>query len=134
MSKGSVYREGDKLQCTNITSQHRYYKTSSLLTKLKENNEKAKLQIKSANKKQNILEYTVDKYKKLYPEAKVVIGTDYNRGHRRYDEFKTVSIGFKSGSSVTFKMGYENDKETFHKKYDVQPMTTKQLMEMFNNQ
>jgi len=37
-SKSYVYREGDKLQCTSITSQYRYYKPSSLLTKLKEHN------------------------------------------------------------------------------------------------
>ena len=38
MGKSYVSREGDKLQCTNITSQYRYYKPSSLLTKLKEHN------------------------------------------------------------------------------------------------
>ena len=39
----SVSREGDKLMCTNITEQYRYYKPSTLLTKLKESR-KAKIQ------------------------------------------------------------------------------------------
>jgi hypothetical protein len=134
MSKSGVYREGDKLQCTSITSQYRYYKPSSLLSKLKEHNEKIQYQFEVNNKKQSVIEYTVEKYKKLYPEAKIFIGTDYYKDFKNYTEFKTVKVEFKSGSSVTFKLGYENDRETLHKKHDVQPMTTEQLLEMFNNQ
>ena len=134
MSKSGVYREGNKLQCTSITSQYRYYKPSSLLSKLKEHNEKIQYQFEVNNKKQSVIEYTVEKYKKLYPEAKIFIGTDYYKDFKNYTEFKTVKVEFKSGSSVTFKLGYENDREVLHKKYDVQPMTTEQLLEMFNNQ
>ena len=135
MSKSGVYREGDKLQCTSITSQYRYYKPSSLLSKLKEHNEKIQHQFEVNNKKQSVIEYTVEKYKKLYPEAKIFIGTDYYKNFgSTYKEFKTVKVEFKSGSSVTFKLGYENDREVLHKKHDVQPITTEQLLEMFNNQ
>tara|TARA_R110000803_G_scaffold150539_1_gene215852 strand:- start:52 stop:777 length:726 start_codon:yes stop_codon:yes gene_type:complete len=134
MGKSSVYRKGDKLECTSITSQYRYYKASSLKTKLEEHNSKIQSQATSLDKEQNMLEYTVEKYKKLYPEAKVIIGTDYNRGMRNYLEFKTVSIGFKSGSSVTFRIGHKYDEEYLHKKYDVTPMSTEQLLNHFNNQ
>ena len=134
MSKSSVYRKGDKLECTSITSQYRYYKASSLKTKLEEHNSKIQSQAISLDKEQNMLEYTVEKYKKLYPEAKVIIGTDYNRGYKCYSEFKTVNVGFKSGSSVTFRIGHKYDEEYFHKKYDVSPMTADQLLNHFNNQ
>ena len=134
----SVSREGDKLMCTNITEQYRYYKPSTLLTKLKESR-KAKInELSRQNKEQVCLDYTVVKYQKLYPEATVKAGTDYDRGYRggRYNQFKTVVIEFKSGSSVTFQLGYgyELDKERLHKRYDAQKETVEQTLERFNNQ
>ena len=134
----SVSREGNKLMCTSITEQYRYYKPSTLLTKLKENR-KAKIQeLDRKNKEQVCLDYTVAKYQKLYPEAIVKAGTDYDRGYRghSYTEFKIVVIEFKSGSSVTFRLGYgyELDKERLHKRYDAQKETVEQSLERFNNQ
>ena len=133
----SVDREGNKLMCTNITSQYRYYKPSTLLTKLKESR-KAKInEISRQNKEQVCLDYTVAKYQKLYPEATVKSGTDYYRGYRRgYESFPIVVIEFKSGSSVTFKLGYgyELDQERLHNRYDAQKETVEQTLERFNNQ
>jgi hypothetical protein len=110
-----VWREGNKLQCINITSQYRYYKPSSLLTKLKESNEKVERDIRTNDKKSNILNYTVEKYTKSFPNAKVSIGSDYTRGRNNYDEFKTVIINFPSGSYVIYRLGYEQDREYLHK-------------------
>ena len=133
----SVSREGNKLMCTSITSQYRYYKPSTLLTKLKENR-KAKInELSRQNKEQVCLDYTVAKYQKLYPEATVKSGTDYYRGYRRgYESFPIVVIEFKSGSSVTFQLGYgyELDEERLHKRYDAQKETVEQSLERFNNQ
>ena len=134
----SVSREGDKLMCTNITEQYRYYKPSTLLTKLKESR-KAKIQeLDRRNKERVCLDYTIAKYEKLYPEAVVTPGTDYDRGYKGYSytNFKTVLVEFKSGSSVTFRLGYgfELDKERLHKRYDAQKETVEQTLERFNNQ
>ena len=136
MGKSFVYREGDKLQCTSITSQYRYYKPSSLLTKLKEHNSYSLGQLESTNKKQNIIEYTVEKYTKLFPNAEVKIGSDYNRGRNNYSEFKTVIINFPSGSYVIYRLGYDNDGEYLHKKFDNVVGTLKgiDLLNHFNNQ
>ncbi len=133
-----VSREGDKLMCTSITDQYRYYKPSTLLTKLKESR-KAKIQeLDRRGKEWLCLDYTIEKYQKLYPEAIVKAGTDYDRGYRghSYTEFKTVVIEFKSGSSVIFRLGYgyELDKERLHKRYDAQKETVEQTLERFNNQ
>jgi hypothetical protein len=133
-----VSREGSKLMCTNITEQYRYYKPSTLLTKLKESR-KAKInELSRQNKEQVCLDYTVAKYQKLYPEATVKAGTDYDRGYRgrSYDSFKIVVIEFKSGSNVTFRLGYgyELDQERLHKRYDAQRETVEQSLERFNNQ
>ena len=135
----SVDREGDKLMCTSITDQYRYYKPSTLLTKLKENR-KAKIQeLDRKNKEQVCLDYTIEKYQKLYPEAEVKADYDYYSAYRNrssYEQFRTVVVKFKSGSSVTFRLGYgyELDKERLHKRYDAQKETVEQSLERFNNQ
>ena len=136
MGKSYVSREGDKLQCTSITSQYRYYKPSSLLAKLKEHNSYSLGQLESTNKKQNIIEYTVEKYTKLFPNAEVKIGSDYNRGRNNYSEFKTVIIKFPSGSYVIYRLGYDNDGEYLHKKFDnvVDTLKGMDLLNHFNNQ
>ena len=136
MGKSYVSREGDKLQCTSITSQYRYYKPSSLLSKLKEHNDYSLIQLESTNKKQNIIEYTVEKYTKLFPNAEVKVGSDYNRGRNNYSEFKTVIINFTSGSYVIYRLGYNNDGEYLHKKFDSVVGTLKgiDLLNHFNNQ
>lgn len=136
ISKGFVRREGNKLQCTNITSQYRYYKPSSLLTKLKESNEKVERDIRINDKKSNILNYTVEKYTKSFPNAKVSIGSDYTRSRNNYDEFKTVIINFPSGSYVIYRLGYEQDGEYIHKKFDkvVDTLKGMDLLNHFNNQ
>jgi len=132
-----VSREGDKLMCTSITDQYRYYKPSTLLTKLKESR-KAKIQeLDRRGKEWLCLDYTIEKYQKLYPEAEVKEGSDYTRyGRHDYQQFKTVVVKFKSGSSVIFQLGYgyELDKERLHKRYDAQEETVEQSLERFNNQ
>ena len=133
----SVDREGNKVMCTNITQQYRYYKPSSLLTKLKESRKAKMNELNRQNKEQVCLDYTVAKYQKLYPEATVKAGSDYYRGYRRgYESFPIVQIEFKSGSSVTFKLGYgyEFDQERLHNRYDAQKETVEQTLERFNNQ
>ena len=136
MGKSYVSREGDKLQCTSITSQYRYYKPSSLLAKLKEHNNFSLRQLEATNTKQSVLEYTVEKYTKLFPNAEVKIGSDYNRGRNNYSEFKTVIINFPSGSYVIYRLGYDNDGEYLHKKFDnvVDTLKGMDLLNHFNNQ
>ena len=93
-----------------------------------------KLEIK--NRAQTVLEYTVEKYTKLFPNATVTIGADYNRRRNDYTEFKTVIINFTSGSYVIYRLGYANDGEYFHKSFDGAVDTLKgiDLLNHFNNQ
>ena len=134
--KSSVDREGDKLMCTSVTSQYRHYKPSSLLTKYKEHNERIVGELEHKSKQDVALNTIVKKYQTLYPEATVTIGSDYYRGRSRYTDFPIVKVLFKSGSSVEFTLGYgdEMDQERFHKKYDAQTESTKDLCNRFNNQ
>ena len=136
ISKSFVYREGDKLQCTSITSQYRYYKPSSLLTKLKENNENVERLIRVSNKKDDILNYTVEKFEKEFPEATVSVGNDYDSRRNHYFEFKTVIVKFPSSSYVIFRLGYEQDGEYIHKKFDsvVDTLKGMDLLRYFDGQ
>ena len=122
----------DKLECIEITPQYRYYKPSTLLEKLNLHNEKAVAKIERDNKEKIAIDYTIKKYQKLYPEAKVTESYAYDR----YTRFSTVEVEFKSGSSVTFKMGYgyELDDERLVSSYDTKRETVEEKLERFNNQ
>ena len=130
----SVDREYNKLMCTSITEQYRYYKPSTLYTKFNEYNERKVNELEHRNKQKIALDIVVAKYQKLYPKAEVTIGSDYYR--RSYNSFPIVKVKFESGSSVEFTLGYGNEmeKERFHKKYDAQTETVENLLERFNNQ
>ena len=129
--------EHDKLECSSITSQYRAYKPSSLLQKLQENNKKAQNEYNSANREQAIINYTIEKYKTLFPNSTVTSASDYYRGGRNtYTEFKIVKVAFENGSYIIFRLGYENDKESIHKKFDAveSKLTAIELLNIFDKQ
>ena len=134
--KSGVSHEGDKLMCTSITKQYRHYNPSSLLVKYKEHNQRIVGELEYKNKQNIALDNVVAKYQTLYPEAKVTIGSDYYRSRRNYTDFPIVEVKFPSGSWVSFQLGYSSEMEVvrFHKKYDAQSETTKDLLTRFNNQ
>jgi hypothetical protein len=134
--KCGVSSEGDKLECSYITSQYRAYKPSTLFSKLQEYNTDQLNKHVYAAKTKVILEYTIDKYKTLFPNAKVTIGSGYFKSRNNYTSFPIVSVNFESGSYVLFQLGSEIDKEYTHKKFDAvaSQMGTMDLLKMFNNQ
>ena len=134
--KSSLDVEGDKLMCTSITKQYRHYKPSSLLVKYKEHNQRIANKLEYENKQIVALNNVVAKYQTLYPDAQVTIGSDYYRGTRNYDSFPIVKVEFKSGSYISFQLGYGDKMEEvrFHKKYDAQSESTQDLLIRFNNQ
>ena len=123
----------NKLECTSITPQYRYYKPSTLLEKLNLHNAKVAAKLERDNKEKIAIDYTIKKYQKLYPTAKVKESYGYGKYEGRYS---TVEVEFKSGSSVTFKMGYGNelDSERVVSSYDAQSETIEEKLERFNNQ
>ena len=137
ISKNSVSSEGDKLECTTITSQYRAYKPTSLFSKLQDYNTDQKNKHAYANKTKSILNHTIDKYKKLFPNATVEEGKDYCKwGRYDHTEFPIVIVKFDSGSYVSFRLGNEIDKEYIHKKFDAvaSKMTAMEILNIFNNQ
>ncbi len=130
----SVSRDGNKLMCTSITEQYRYYKPSSLYTKFNEHNERKINELARTNKESIAIKNVIAKFRKQYPEATVYASTDYYR--RSYQSFPIVKVKFASGSEVSFTLGYSDDYENvrFHKKYDAVSESTEALMKRFNNQ
>jgi hypothetical protein len=131
-----VSRDINRLECSSITDQYRSYNPATLYAKLKTFNNRAEYDFTAANKQKGILDYTVDKYKTLFPNAKVSIGNDYDKNRHNYTSFPIVYVNFESGSWVSFRIGYEIDKEYTHKKFDAvaSQMSTMDLLKMFNNQ
>lgn len=135
--RGYVSRNSDKLECSYITSQYRAYKPKSLYEKLLENNSNAQNEYDSANREKAVINYTVEKYKTLFPKAEVTVGRDYYKNYRsNYIEFPIVMVKFEKGSYVSFRLGYENDKETVYKKYDAveAQLSAIELLNIFNQQ
>ena len=137
-TKNRLSCTGDKLECFTITSQYRAYKPATLLKKLEEYNSDQKDKFASANKTKTILNYTIDKYKKLFPNATVEEGMDYRKRGRGNDyiDFPIVYVKFESGSWLSFRLGHEIDREYTHKKFNraTSEMTSMAVLEMFNNQ
>ena len=132
LTYSGVSLEGDKLMCTMITPQYRAYKPSTLLVKLNEYNEDQQWRFDNYVKKNQILNYTLDKYSKLYPNATVETG----QGYMSRSSFTTVLVSFESGSWVEFRLGYRQDEEYMFKKFDatVDALKGMDLLNHFNEQ
>jgi hypothetical protein len=134
--KATVELRGDKMECYWLNNNSRAMKPTTILANIAKAAETAKYKYKIANKTKSTVEYTVDKYKKLYPDAEVTAGKSYNRGRGEYTEFDTVTITFKSGSYVTFEVYTTPDKEYIREKYDAvfRKMSVNEVMDYFNAQ
>jgi uncharacterized iron-regulated protein len=135
--KSYISRNSDKLESSTITPQYRAYKPTTLFEKLVEKNNKAQLDYNNANREQAVIDYTVNKYKTLFPNATVTIGKDYYKTYKNgYVDFSTVIVTFESGSYIIFKLGYENDKEFIHKKFDAveAKLNAIEILTLYNNQ
>ena len=102
--KASVDLRGDKMECYWLNNNSRAMKPATILANIAKAAETAKYKYKIANKTKSTVEYTVDKYKKLYPDAEVKAGKGHTSGRGNYTEFDTVTVKFKSGSYVTFEV------------------------------
>ena len=134
--KATVDLRGDKMECYWLNNNSRAMKPTTILANIAKAAETAKYKYKIANQTKSTVEYTVDKYQKLYPDAEVKAGKGYNRGRGEYNEFDTVTITFKSGSYVTFEVYTTPDKEYVREKVDVvfRKMSINEVMDYFNAQ
>jgi hypothetical protein len=135
--KSYVGKNSDKLECSSITPQYRAYKPKSLYEKLVENNSDAQNEFDSANREKLVIEYTVEKYKNLFPKAEITVGKDYYKNYKsNYIEFPIVMVKFESGSYISFRMGFKIDEEVVYKKHDAvaSQLSAIELLNIFNQQ
>lgn len=134
--KATVELRSDKMECYWLNNNSRAMKPTTILANIAKAAETAKYKYEVANKTKSTVEYTVDKYKKLYPEAEVTAGKGYNSGRGNYTEFDTVTIKFKSGSYVVFEVYSTPDKEYVREKVDAvtKKLAINELMDFFNAQ
>ena len=126
----------DFIECYALNQNSRAMKPTTILTKMAEAAETAKYKYELANKTKSNIEYTVDKYKKLYPNAEVEAGKGYTSGRGNYTEFDTVTVKFKSGSYVVFEVYSILNGEYVREKVDAvtKKLAVKELMDHFNAQ
>lgn len=127
---------GYKIECYWLNQNSRKMKAETILANIAKAAEKAYYEFARANTVKSIVKYTVNKYKKLFPNAEVEAGKAYNSGRGNYEEFDTVTVKFKSGSYIVFRTTTTPDEEYAHKKYDAMTnkMTNAELMDHFNAQ
>jgi hypothetical protein len=134
--KASVDLRGDKMECYWLNNNSRAMKPATILANIAKAAETAKYKYEIANKTKSTVEYTVDKYKKLYPDAEVTAGKGYTSGRGNYTEFDTVTVKFKSGSYVVFEVYTTPDNEYVREKFDAvfRKMSINEVMDHFNAQ
>lgn len=134
--KASIELYGDKVECYYLNQSSRKIKPSTLLENVNKAATTAKYKSEITNLTKSTLDYTVDKYKTLYPNADVKTGKGYTSGRGNYTEFDTVTVKFKSGSYIEFRIGTQPNYEYVYEKYDAVTSVMKnlELMDHFNAQ
>ena len=134
--KTGIDLSGDKIECYGLNQNSRKMKPETILANIAKAAEKAGFDFERANAFKSMVEYTVNKYKKLYPNAEVEAGKAYNSGRGNYEEFNTVTVKFKSGSYIVLRITATRDAEYAHKIFNAvtYKMLNSELMDYFNAQ
>ena len=134
--KATVDLRGDKMECYWLNNNSRAMKPTTILANIAKAAETAKYKYKIANQTKTTVEYTVDKYKQLYPDAEVTAGKGHTSGRGNYTEFDTITVKFKSGSYVVFEVYTIPNNEYVRDKVDAvtKKLSINELMDYFNAQ
>jgi hypothetical protein len=134
--KNSVEIEKGKLNCYSLQDSMRYIKPKTMLEKIIKTNQAAVRAMNIHNEKRSIIDYTINKYSKLYPNAEISKDSKWIRGwgNKGGETINVVKIKFKSGSHILLGLGYEKDKEHVVEKYNVIKKSLIELLDEYNNQ
>ena len=91
----------------------------TLKEKLADKNSAAEWEMVSTRNRKSVLSYTVEKYKKLAPNAEVTVTREYKSYGRRGYSFDVVSVKFQNGNLLVIEPGFKNDEESVHRFIDV---------------
>lgn len=110
--------EGNKVECYPLMGNARKITFRTLKEKLADKNSAAEWEMVSGRNRQSVLSYTVEKYKKLAPNAEVTVTREYKSYGRGYP-FDAVSVKFQNGNLLIVELGFKNDEESVHRFIDV---------------
>ena len=123
----------DKIQCSTVQGQYRYIKPKTLLEKLNQYNECQKDALKDFQNKTNLKRIVVEKYTKLYPNATIIIKSDWTKYS---GSFEVIEVKFESGSYVQFRLDTYNNKEYMFRNHDAEfvKLNSEELLNRFSKQ
>jgi len=110
--------EGSKVECYPLMGNARKITFRTLKEKLADKNSAAEWEMVSTRNTKSVLSYTVEKYKKLAPNAEVTVTREYKSYGRGYP-FDAVSVKFQNGNLLVVELGRKNDEESVHRFVDV---------------
>ena len=110
--------EGNKVECYPLMGNGRKITFRTLKEKLADKNSAAEWEMVSGRNRQLVLSYTVEKYKKLAPNAEVMVTREYKSYGRGYS-FDAVSVKFQNGNLLIVQPGFKNDEESVYRFIDV---------------
>ena len=128
----TIWKEGDKFECSRLVGSYRKVKPATLLEKLKEHRERAQYTYERKNKERLAIEKVIGEIEAKCPSAKVGTSIEYTRN---WNQYKVVQATFKNGSYITWRVYVDG---TYHidKKYDaaLKAMKTDEVLDFFANQ
>lgn len=133
--KVSIWFENDKIQCSRITPQYRYYKATSILEKLHSYNDEVVNKMNRLDEKDHNRITKALMLQSEYPNAEVTHGRSsrYIKRAAQYATIEWIKIEFQSGSYMVFELDYKNELSVIEER-DVFKETMEQRMLRYSKQ
>lgn len=109
--KVSIWFDNDKIQCSRITPQYRYYKATSILERLHSYNNEVVNKMNRLDEKDHNRITKALMLQSEYPNAEVTHGrsSKYVRRAAQYATIEWIKIEFQSGSYMIFELNLRNE-------------------------
>lgn len=133
--KVSIWFDKDKIQCSRITPQYRYYKATSILDRLHSYNEEVVGKMNRLNEKDKNRIAQASMLESQYPNAEVTHGrsSKYIRRAAQYATVEWIKIEFQSGSYMMFELNLRNELSVIEER-DVFKETMEERMLRYSKQ
>jgi len=133
--KVSIWFDGNKIQCSRITPQYRYYKATSILERLHSYNREVVGKMNSLNEKDKNRIAKASILESQYPNAEVTHGrsSKYVRRTAQYTTIEWIKIEFQSGSYMMFELNWKNELSVIEER-DVFKETMEERMLRYSKQ
>lgn len=133
--KVSIWFENDKIQCSRITPQYRYYKATSILERLHSYNDEVVNKMNKLNNQDKNRIAQAIMLQNEYPNSCITHGRSsrYIKRATQYATVEWIKIEFPSGSYMVFELDYRNKLSVIEER-DVFKETMEQRMLRYSKQ